>query len=63
MMFCDVIGKKPSFIARRRDFQSVAVLLAQAPASVIQMIKNAETGGWLANALHTHILYSAGGLG
>jgi hypothetical protein len=61
-----VIGKKASFIARRRDFQSIAVLLTQTPASVIQMIKNTETGCWLANALYTHILFSvsptAGGL-
>jgi hypothetical protein len=35
MMFRDVIGEKASFIARRRDFQSIAVLLAQAPASAI----------------------------
>src|ERR1700704_3335645 len=59
MMLCDVIGEKASFIGRRRDFQSIAVLLAQAPARVIQMIKNAETGSWQANALHTHTLFSA----
>ena len=43
-MLCDVIGAKASCIARRRDFQSIAVLLVQAPARMIQMIKNAETG-------------------
>src|ERR1700738_3659519 len=59
MMLCDVIGEKASFIGRRRDFQSIAILLAQAPARVIQMIKNAETGSWQANALHTHTLFSA----
>ena len=48
--------QKASGITRLRDFQSIAILLAQAPASMIQMIKNAETGGWLANALHTHFL-------
>jgi hypothetical protein len=66
MMLCDVIGEKASLIGRRRDFQSIAVLLAQAPAGMIQMIKNAETGGWMAKVLHTHILFSvsptAGGL-
>src|SRR6202035_4070654 len=40
MMLCDVISEKASFVARRRDFQSIAVLLAQTPAGVIQMIKN-----------------------
>ena len=45
MMLCDVIGAKASLIARCRDFQSVAVLLAKAPARVIQMIKNAKTKG------------------
>src|ERR1700686_3240764 len=59
MMLCDVIGEKASCIARRRDFQSIAVLLAQAPARVIQMIKDAETGDWLANAPDCHILLSA----
>jgi hypothetical protein len=58
MMLCDVIGEKASFIRRRRDFQSIAVLLAQAPAGMIQMIKDAETGGWMAKGLHTHILFS-----
>jgi hypothetical protein len=58
MMLCDVIGEKASFIARSCDFQSIAVLLAQAPASVIQMIKNAETSGWMTRALSTHILFS-----
>ena len=55
MMLSDVIGEKASLIARLRDFQSIAVLLAQAPASVIQMIKNTETGRWLAKAFHTHV--------
>jgi hypothetical protein len=59
MVLCDVIGEKASLIARRSDFQSIAVLLAQAPAGVIQMIKNTEAGCWLAKALHTHILFSA----
>jgi hypothetical protein len=45
MMLCDVIGAKASLIARRGDFQSVAVLLVQAPARVIQMIENAKTEG------------------
>src|ERR1700730_6575506 len=54
MMLCDVIAEKPSSIAGRRDFQAVAVLLAQAPARVIQMIKYAETGDWLAAAVRTH---------
>ena len=58
MMLCDVIGEKASFVARCRDFQSIAVLLAQAPASVIQMIKNAETSGWMTTALNIHILFS-----
>jgi hypothetical protein len=63
-MLCYVIGTKASGITRRRDFQSIAILLAQAPASMIQMIKNAETGGWLANALNTHFLLRvADGLG
>jgi hypothetical protein len=43
MMLCDVIGAKASLIARRGDFQSVVVLLAKAPARMIQMIKNAKT--------------------
>jgi hypothetical protein len=51
MVLCDVIGVKAGFIACSCDFQSIAVLLAQAPASVIQMIKNAETGGWIASGL------------
>lgn len=59
MMFCNVIGKKASLIARRRDFQSIAVLLAQTPARMIQMIKDAETGGWMAKGLPIHILFSA----
>jgi hypothetical protein len=66
MMLSDVIGEKARLIARFRYFQSIAVLLVQAPASVIQMVKNTETGRWLANAFHTHILFSmsptAGGL-
>jgi hypothetical protein len=41
----NVISEKAIFIGRRRDFQSIAILLAQAPTRMIQMIKNAETGG------------------
>ena len=42
MVLCDVIGAKASLFARRGDYQSIAVLLANAPACVIQMIKNAK---------------------
>jgi hypothetical protein len=52
MMLCDVIGAKAGFIARRGDFQSVAVLLAHAPARVIQMIKNAKTEGRHSCTIH-----------
>jgi hypothetical protein len=45
MMLCDVIGAKASLVARRGDFQSVVVLLAKAPARMIQMIKNAKADG------------------
>jgi hypothetical protein len=45
MMLCDVIGAKASLVARRDDFQSVVVLLAKAPARMIQMIKNAKADG------------------
>jgi hypothetical protein len=34
-----------AMIARRGDFQSIAVLLAKAPARMIQMIKNANAQG------------------
>jgi hypothetical protein len=45
MMLRNVIGAKASLIACRGNFQSVVVLLANAAACVIQMIKNAETEG------------------
>jgi len=43
MMLCDVIGAKAGLIARRGDFQSVVVLLAKAPARMIQMIKKCQS--------------------
>jgi hypothetical protein len=52
MMLCDVIGAKAGLIARRGDFQSVAVLLAKAPAHMIQMVKNAKTEGWQSCTVH-----------
>jgi hypothetical protein len=43
VMLRDMIAAKAGRIARRGDFQSVAVLLAKAPARMIQMIENAKT--------------------
>jgi hypothetical protein len=55
-MFCDMIGSKTRHIARFGDFQPVAVLLVQAQARVIQMIKNAKSERWPANAVHLAFL-------
>jgi hypothetical protein len=56
MMLCDMIASKTRHIARFGDFQSVTVLLVQALASMIQMIKNAKSEGWLAKAVHLAFL-------
>jgi hypothetical protein len=55
-MLRDMIGAKTRLIARFGDFQSVTVLLAKAPARVIQMIEDAKTKGLLANAVHLAFL-------
>jgi hypothetical protein len=52
MMLCDVISAKAGLIARRGDCQPVAVLLAKAPARMIQMIKNAKTKGGQSCTVH-----------
>jgi hypothetical protein len=51
-----MITSKTRHIARFGDFQSVTVLLVQAQARVIQMIKDAKSEGWLANAVHLAFL-------
>ena len=56
MMLGDVIGAKAGLIARLGDFQSVAVLLAKAPARMIQMIKNAKAEGWHSCTVHGRFL-------
>ena len=52
MVLCDMIGAKAGLIARRGNLQSVAVLLAKAPARMIQMIKNAKAECWQSCTVH-----------